>query len=394
MHRVRIDRFDPGKRRLVVFSDVHADLSSLRRALDAAHLRPDDILVPVGDYIERGPDSLGTLRFMMDLCRRYETHALIGNVDSYVLRMFTQENPGADGSLVRALSFRSPRECRWAREARAAFGLDAVPELNPPPIEDEEAGAAWLNPARKAALYAFRDRFRETYARELSWMEALPAIADTPQRIFVHGGLPHEDLPALVGTDDWWLTKNDNFIGQGLKFSRTVVVGHYPAILYRPGIADSRPFYSPSQNILAIDGGSGVKLDGQVNVLVFPDPDSAWYELYFADALPPYEALDAQTASERPVSVHWGDHWVDILRREGDCLYVRHRSTGRTLWVPAAFLYRDGAPAQIEDSTSYELPVKPGDRLGLVCRTSRGAVVKKGSVTGWYMGRLAGNTRP
>ena len=54
----------------------------------------------------------------MDLCGRYETHALIGNVDSYVLRMFTQENPGADGSLVRALSFRSPRECRWAREAR------------------------------------------------------------------------------------------------------------------------------------------------------------------------------------------------------------------------------------------------------------------------------------
>ena len=60
-YKVRIDRFrpEPG-RRLVVFSDVHGDLSSLRHALDAAQLRPDDILIPVGDYLERGPDSLGT----------------------------------------------------------------------------------------------------------------------------------------------------------------------------------------------------------------------------------------------------------------------------------------------------------------------------------------------
>ena len=393
MHRVWIDRVNPEKgRRLVVFSDVHADLASLRQALDEAALRPDDILVPVGDYIERGPESLATLRFVMRLAREYETHAVIGNVDSYVHRMFTQDSPGADGSLVRALSFRSPRECRWAREARAAFGLDDEPALNPPFMPDDDTAAQWLTPERRAVLHAFRDRFRETYAAELAWIEALPAIIDMPQRIFVHGGIPHEDLSALIGTDSWWLTKNDNFIRQGLSFSRTVIVGHFPAILYRPRIADSRPFYAGGQNILSIDGGSGVKLDGRVNVLVFPDASAGPedYEVHFADALPKYRALDPQEASEDPFSSHWGDHYVDVLRREGDCAQVRHRSTGRVFWVPASFIFQDGSPAGIEDSTTYELPVSPGDILGLVCRTDRGAVVKKGSITGWYMGRLAG----
>ncbi len=392
-YKVRIDRFRPEKgRRLVVFSDVHADLSSLRRALDAAQLRPDDILLPVGDYIERGPDSIGTLRFMMALSERYEMHPVAGNVDAYVLWMLTGPVPAADGSLRRALAFRSPRECRFAREARAALGLEDEPALHPeldPSLPDPRCVPETA--AETEALHAFRDRIREAYAAEIRWLASLPTVVDTPQRILVHGGLPHEDLDALEGTPAWNLTKNDNFVGQGLSFSRTVIVGHWPAILYRPRIPDSRPFWAREQNILSIDGGSGVKPDGQVNVLVFPDADAApeEYELYSADALPQVTALDAQAASEDAFSFHWGDHYADVLRREGDCALIRHRSSGRELWVPASFIFLDGSPAGVEDSTTYELPVSPGDRLSLICRCSRGCVVKKDGVTGWYRGRLA-----
>ena len=41
------------------------------------------------------------------------------------------------------------------------------------------------------------------------------------------------------------------------------------------------------------------------------------------------------------------------------------------------------------DSTDYHLPVTPGDSLSLVARTSRGYLMKKNGVTGWYFGRLA-----
>ena len=107
-----------------------------------------------------------------------------------------------------------------------------------------------------------------------------------------------------------------------------------------------------------------------------------------ADALPERTALDRQEGSRDSVSIRWGDHYADILRREDGCAYVRHVSTGRTLWIPESFIFRDGSPAQIEDATDYALPVEPGDRVRLVASTPRGAVVKKNGVTGWYYGRL------
>ena len=109
-----------------------------------------------------------------------------------------------------------------------------------------------------------------------------------------------------------------------------------------------------------------------------------------ADRLPEYAALDAQDAdTPDPFSIHWGSHFVDVLRREDDCALVRHRATGRTLWIPASFIFRDGSPAQVEDSTNYRLPIRPGDRVRLICRCARGCVVKHGGVTGWYTGALA-----
>ena len=51
-------------------------------------------------------------------------------------------------------------------------------------------------------------------------------------------------------------------------------------------------------------------------------------------------------------------------------------------------LRRDGERLWCEDSTDYRLPVLPGDPLSLVARTSRGCLMKKNGVTGWYSGRL------
>ena len=41
-----------------------------------------------------------------------------------------------------------------------------------------------------------------------------------------------------------------------------------------------------------------------------------------------------------------------------------------------------------KDSTDYVLPVKPGDVLHIVERTSRGVLAKHNGVSGWYFGNL------
>lgn len=71
----------------------------------------------------------------------------------------------------------------------------------------------------------------------------------------------------------------------------------------------------------------------------------------------------------------------------------RHLESGRELYILTSYLRRDGDRLWCEDSTDYCLPVLPGDRLSLVAQTSRGYLMKKNGVTGWYSGRPGGHTR-
>jgi len=78
-----------------------------------------------------------------------------------------------------------------------------------------------------------------------------------------------------------------------------------------------------------------------------------------------------------------------VLERGRELSRCRHLETGRGLDVLTEYLYVDRGGTRCEDSTDYRLPVEPGDRLSLVARTSRGCLMKKNGVTGWYFGRLA-----
>ena len=69
---------------MLAISDIHGNLPFLKGVLAAAHYGPDDILVLVGDLVEKGPDSLTTLRFIMELAEWNTVYGLRGNCDYLV----------------------------------------------------------------------------------------------------------------------------------------------------------------------------------------------------------------------------------------------------------------------------------------------------------------------
>ena len=79
--------FPPG-RRIVAGSDIHGNLPFFRALLDKIALTPEDILVLVGDLLEKGQESLTLLRYVMDLCRTHTVYPLCGNCDGLVYRFF------------------------------------------------------------------------------------------------------------------------------------------------------------------------------------------------------------------------------------------------------------------------------------------------------------------
>ena len=56
--------------RTIAIGDVHGCSAALAALIHAIGPGPEDVLVTLGDYIDRGPDSRGVLDLLIDLGRR------------------------------------------------------------------------------------------------------------------------------------------------------------------------------------------------------------------------------------------------------------------------------------------------------------------------------------
>ena len=236
-------------------------------------------------------------------------------------------------------------------------------------------------------LPALREVVRARFGPELAFLEAMPEILLTPDYLFVHGGVADE--AHLEGLDAWKCMKNDNFRGQGHSFDKYVIVGHWPVTLYHEDIPSAAPIFDWEQKIISIDGGCVLKIDGQLNALILPSEDSEDFSWQAWDGLPVYTALDSQEASQNSLNIRWGRSQLEMLEPGEEFSLCRHLETGRVMPILNSYLRHTGDTLWCEDSTDYRLPVSPGDQLSMVYSTSRGYLMKKDGVTGWYMGRLA-----
>ncbi len=355
----------PCDRRLLVLSDPHAHKEGFMSLLSQANFTKNDILVIVGDILEKGPDSLGLLREIMRLCKTYTVHTLMGNVDYWRLWGVMTENEKEQRDLI---DFSIAARKWWP----SSFLAEMLSELSIPLTPELDA---------KAVFPLLRQHFHS----ELSFLENCPAILDTNEMIFVHGGIPHENLDELKTQERHIFLKWDRFLSSGLSFQKTVVVGHWPVTLYSPTFPCALPVFEKKQNILCIDGGCGVKKEGQINLLIFPSCTSKEYDLLTWDGLPTVKALDFQAESDSFGYIRWGDDEVSVLEINGDTAKVLHH--GRIMTVPAKGLYQTCGVWRASEITDYRLPVSPGDTLCVITETARGLYAKKNGVTGWYMGR-------
>src|SRR5262245_45663511 len=71
--------------RYLAIGDIHGHAEVLRRLLEAVEPRPDDQLITLGDYVDRGPDSPGVLEMHIPLHKAGRLIALRGNHDVMML---------------------------------------------------------------------------------------------------------------------------------------------------------------------------------------------------------------------------------------------------------------------------------------------------------------------
>lgn len=346
-------------RRILAVSDIHGNLPFFKGLLEKAQFTPDDILVLVGDMLEKGTQSLELLRFIMELQKTHTVYPLCGNCDGLVLRFFEDDS--------------------WDSGFFTTY-LPAHPESILRQLADEMCFPNWND------LPAFRTALRAYCPEIWQWLKDLPTILETEHLVFVHGGVP--TLEHMEELDSWKCMKNDDFLGQGHAFSKYVIVGHWPVTLYNPTIPSAAPLMDHEKKIISIDGGCVLKADGQLNALLLPTESSTDFSWTAYDGLPSVVALDAQEPSTDSVNVRWGRSRLELLEKGEELSLCRHLETGRELFILNSYL-RDGPRGLwCEDSTDYHLGVVPGERLKLVASSHQGFLCKKAGMTGWYYGRI------
>lgn len=374
----------PGQRLLVV-SDIHGYADRLERLLEKMQYRPavkaaeaagkenGDILIIVGDLVDKGPESLRVVRYVMELCRRYRVYVSMGNVDWWRVKLL------ADDSLQSGQEFAG--FLNWSEEYwGGCLYADMLAESG---IDIREVTAENAPACRRL----LRERFRE----ELEFLWSRPTILTAGDYLFVHGGVPTDDPAELEGTPAVPYLKNDAFWKQGYCFKRyTVVTGHWPTCLYRQDREDMSPLFDGERRIICIDGGNGVKSSGQLNGLMIPDRAAGTKEISWT-CCDDFEVITAKEhQEERCMSFHiqYLDRVVELLEERKDMGRFRRVSDGQEFDAPLKWMYRNEKQELCYcDFSDAALPVEPGDLLSVVLEAGGARYVKKDGRLGWYYGK-------
>ena len=83
--------------RKIIIGDVHGCLSELEALLDMCSLQPADQLFFIGDLIDKGPDSVGVVKYVYELSLKLNVKLILGNHEEKFLRYLRnkKENPKA-----------------------------------------------------------------------------------------------------------------------------------------------------------------------------------------------------------------------------------------------------------------------------------------------------------
>ncbi len=82
--------------RTIAIGDIHGCLRALNTLLARLDLKPDDVVVMLGDAIDRGPDSRGVIERLMRLAGECQLVPILGNHEQMMLDAIDGQMPEGD----------------------------------------------------------------------------------------------------------------------------------------------------------------------------------------------------------------------------------------------------------------------------------------------------------
>ncbi len=339
--------------RLIAISDVHGNLPALQKLLKKIHYTSDDILVFVGDMFDKGPQDqiLKNFDYIRTLVRQKNGYAVCGNWERDIWE-YPKEK------LVRWK--KSALYKAWAQEA--GFSPLTLDNFDP-------------------AMAAVKIQFKQ----QLDWLYSLPMALETEDFVFVHAGL--EPLPDWRDSDPKKVLRQEDFIYERQTTGKWVICGHIPTFSYPMSGMTSLPCINRDNQVIAIDGGSGVSWFNQVNALVIEkDKGKLHFSFDFADAL---ETCQVRYPVKRTGILQRKSDWRNIhLRIEQQGKHFSRctlLSSNEPVFVKNEHIrWQDGAPV-VYDCICNLLSAEEGEEVAVMDQSCSGYVLakKRNGEAGW-----------
>jgi len=183
--------------------DVHGCLGNLTTLYDRlrAEFGPDIPVIFIGDLVDRGPDTAGTLAFVRDLClTRPDTHvSIMGNHEKMMIDFI--DDPAGRG--LRWLVF-------GGVETLQSYGID-TPRTKRPDLDDAVELAEQLEDAMPDGM--------------IDWLRSLPPRWSTGNIHCVHAGMDPE-LPVEEQSPRVMINGHPAFLQRPRGDGQTVLHGH------------------------------------------------------------------------------------------------------------------------------------------------------------------------
>ncbi len=215
-----------GFSRVLAIGDIHGMYEKLIKLMEKIQFDPgEDFLVFLGDYIDRGPDSIKCLQYIYDL-----QHA---HLDSVICLMGNHEVMMYSYLMQKRVNYNTVI-ADYADSWLENGGFDALKQL-----DELETGI-------KNKL--------------LQWVENLPVKYHYQEFFFCHAGVD-PDVPLTVQNEFDMLWRRQQWWEQ-YKGVETIVVGHTPVQKVKKRARFAKPLFLPN-NIIMCDTGaymSGGKL--------------------------------------------------------------------------------------------------------------------------------------
>ena len=227
---MRIKQEDAKKfKRILAIGDIHGEFKKLVNLWNQIHFNPkEDLVIFLGDYTDRGPDSVKCTRFIREVAKIDNVITLMGNHEQMML-YYLENN-----------------------------SLDDI--INHPERLDN-----WLLNGGNVTINDFKDKGINEIYEWFHFVNTMPMFVDIGDMLFCHAGInPDRRLNDQTAEDMLWIREKfyNNYQGD-----KMIIVGHTP-VQYLIDTDDIYvPLYIEDRNILMCDTGAFMENVGRLSCI-------------------------------------------------------------------------------------------------------------------------------